>query len=70
MIFNIRLTAVHKYIFLPVIHIMDIALAGSNNSEDRGCNSLLLTPHHAYLLNSNLCNTLRNSVDYVPNIII
>ena len=64
------MTNVPNYIFLPVIHIMDLAPVGSNNSTNRGCSSLVLIPLHNYLLDSNLCNTIMNSVDYFTKIII
>ena len=65
MIVNIGMTAVPKCIFVPVIHIMDFAPVGINNSASQGCNYLVLIPLHSYLLDSNPCKTLRNSVDYV-----
>ena len=66
---NIRLTSVPEYIFLPVIHILDITPVGSYNSSNKRYNSLALILRHAYLLDGNLCNTLRKSVGYFPKII-
>ena len=56
MILSIPLTDAPKYIFLPVIHIMDIALVGSNNYVNRKWNYLLLIPLLVYLLVSLLCS--------------
>ena len=65
-ILNICLTALPKYILLPVIHIVDLALVGSNNSVNRGCNYIVVIPHPTYLLESNLWKTLMKSVYYSP----
>ena len=67
---NILLEATPKYIYLPAIHIMGFAPVGNNNYVNQVCNSLVLVPRHTYLLDSNLCKTLSNSVDYVSKIIV
>ena len=71
MIINIFLTAAPKYTpSPPVFNIMDIATFGSNNYVNWVCNSLVPTPHHAYLLETNIFKTLRKSVDHVPKMIV
>ena len=70
MIFNIRLEAVPKYIFLPVIQIMNLAPIVSNYFVNRGCNYLVLIPRHDYLLGSELLKILRKPVDYVTKTIV
>ena len=70
MIVNIHLTAAPKYIFLPIIYMMDLESVGSNNSANQGCNSIVIIPNHAYFLASNIFETLRKSFGYVPKIIV
>ena len=67
---NIRSTAIPKYIFFPVIFILDLAPVGSNSSVNWGCNSLVVIPRQVYLLDIKLFKTVWNSVDYVPKMIV
>ena len=47
MIFNIRLIEAPRYIFFPVIQIMDIATVGSNICANQGYDYCVLIPLHA-----------------------